>query len=670
MKTMFSKHNFKVPVSYFMVLALALTFLLPNVASVHGLAAEYGVELTTQGSSWDGGFSVNVYVKNTGTKPISDWKIVIDKGDFTLSSIWCANSKASGDTYVVTPNDWAKSIRSGSSVNFGFCGTGKMPSDSLFTVTYIVDGKEYSTGNVGIPSAEPSTKPSIAVSTKPSVIPVPSVAASVKPSVAPSVAISTKPSVIPVPSIAVSEEPSQIPVPSVSPSTAVPSVTPSQTAGEPKSGDDWLHVEGTNICDKYGNKVWLTGANWFGFNCRERMLLDSYHSNIVADIEQVADKGINVVRMPIATDLLYAWSQGIYPESTDTSYNNKDLAGLNSFELFNFMLENFKRVGIKVIVDVHGAETDNMGHNYPVWYKGVITENVFKSSWVWFANHYKNDDTIIGFDLKNEPHTNVGDIKIKAESAIWDDSKDENNWKRVAQETALEILDVHPHALIFVEGVEIYPKDSIWDDDSINTSAWGGRDDYYCTWWGGNLRGVKDYPIDLGKYQSQLVYSPHDYGPIVFNQKWFQGDFETADDAEASQIMYDKCWRDNWAYIMEDGIAPLLIGEWGGITEGTHSLLDLNKKYLRAMRDYIISNKYSLHHTFWCINIDSADTNGLFTRDEGTPFPGSRDLKWNDYKYDNFLLPALWKTADGTFIGLDHEVPLGRYGIALGNTQQ
>ena len=33
---------------------------------------------------------------------------------------------------------------------------------------------------------------------------------------------------------------------------------------------------------------------------------------------------------------------------------------------------------------------------------------------------------------------------------------------------------------------------------------------------GGNFRGVRDYPIDLGKYKSQLVYSPHDYGPLVY----------------------------------------------------------------------------------------------------------------------------------------------------------
>jgi len=196
----------------------------------------------------------------------------------------------------------------------------------------------------------------------------------------------------------------------------------------------------------------------------------------------------------------------------------------------------------------------------------------------------------------------------------------------VAEETALAILEVHPNVLIFVEGVEMYPKDGIWDDETFDTSPWTGNNDYYGNWWGGNLRGVKDYPINLGKYQSQLVYSPHDYGPIVYEQDWFKGDFITANDEQAKRILYEQCWRDNWAYIMEEGISPLLLGEWGGMTEGDHPLLDLNLKYLRCMRDFILENKYKLHHTFWCINIDSADTGGLFTRDEGTPFPGEEIL--------------------------------------------
>jgi len=429
--------------------------------------------------------------------------------------------------------------------------------------------------------------------------------------------------------------------------------------------DDWLHVEGNNIVDKNGKKVWLTGANWFGFNCRERMLLDSYHSDIIADIDMVASKGINVVRIPIATDTLYAWSNGEYPSSTDTFFNNPLVKGLNSYELFNLMLKNFKRVGIKVILDVHSAQTDNQGHTHPLWYKGAITEEVFKEAWVWVADHYKNDDTIIGFDLKNEPHTNVGTMKMKSESAIWDDSNHPNNWKRVAEQTAQAIMKVHPNALILVEGVEMYPQDDVWDQETIDTSPWTGTNDYFGNWWGGNLRGAKKYPINMGANQDQLVYSPHDYGPLVYEQEWFKGEYITASDKEAKKILYEKCWRDNWAYLMESGTSPLLIGEWGGKTEGGDKLLDLNIKYLKSMRDYIVENKYKLHHTFWCINIDSSDTDGLLTRGEGTVFPGGRDLKWNDNKYDNYLLPTLWKNEDGKFQGLDHRIPLGKNGVSL-----
>ena len=132
------------------------------------------------------------------------------------------------------------------------------------------------------------------------------------------------------------------------------------------------------------------------------------------------------------------------------------------------------------------------------------------------------------------------------------------NWKRVAQETALKILNVHPNALIFVEGVEIYPEDHLWDEEQVDTRPWTGiPSNYFGNWWGGNLRGVEKYPIDLGKFQSQLVYSPHDYGPTVYQQPWFKAGY-------TYESLYNDCWRDNWMYIYENKTAPLLIGEWGG----------------------------------------------------------------------------------------------------------
>jgi len=40
----------------------------------------------------------------------------------------------------------------------------------------------------------------------------------------------------------------------------------SSAAAADPNNDDWLHVEGNRIVDMYGNEVWLTGCNWFGFN--------------------------------------------------------------------------------------------------------------------------------------------------------------------------------------------------------------------------------------------------------------------------------------------------------------------------------------------------------------------------------------------------------------------
>ena len=166
------------------------------------------------------------------------------------------------------------------------------------------------------------------------------------------------------------------------------------------------------------------------------------------------------------------------------------------------------------------------------------------------------------------------------------------------------------------------------------------EDDYYFNWWGGNLRGVADYPVDLGKYQNKLVYSPHDYGPTVYEQPWFQGSY-TYD-----SLMKD-CWHDNWFYIHEDNIAPLLIGEWGGF------MTEPNIIWMTYMRELIQKNR--LNHTFWCFNANSGDTGGMVLDDFTT---------WDEEKYA-FVKEVLWNNGE-KFIGLDHAIPLGINGISLG----
>jgi aryl-phospho-beta-D-glucosidase BglC (GH1 family) len=186
-----------------------------------------------------------------------------------------------------------------------------------------------------------------------------------------------------------------------------------------------------------------------------------------------------------------------------------------------------------------------------------------------------------------------------------------------------------------VEGIEIYPKDIKTNGDFKSQN----EKDYYYNWWGGNLRGVADNPIDLGKYQDKLVYSPHDYGPTVYEQPWFEGGYDF------DSLMED-CWRDNWFYIQDDDIAPLLIGEWGGY------MREPNLKWMTYLRQLISENK--INHTFWCFNANSGDTGGLVLDDFQT---------WDTDKYE-FVKEVLWQK-DGKFVGLDHEIPLGSNGISL-----
>lgn len=407
------------------------------------------------------------------------------------------------------------------------------------------------------------------------------------------------------------------------------------------SGDDWLHAEGSRLYDMNGNEVWLTGANWFGFNCTENVLHYLWSGDLCDMVKDIADHGINVLRIPVSTELLYNWMIGdpdpiesVNPNDDpyypfNVALINKDGSVMNSQQVFNVLLEQCKKNGVKVFIDIHSPESNNSGHNYGLWYGKSFTANdgetvevttdVWMETLAWTADYYKNDDTLIGFDLKNEPHSKYGGAPV---DAVWDNSTAENNWKNASEKCANAILEKNPHALIFIEGVEGYNG--------------------HGAWWGGNLRGVADYPVTPETGTSQIVYSPHDYGPIVSDQTWFNKDF-------TEETLLDDYWYDTWAYINDQDIAPLLIGEWGG-----HMDSGDNQKWMELLRDYMIDNH--INHTFWCLNPNSGDTGGLLDSQFG---------EWDKDKYELFEL-SLWQTLDsGKYIGLDHKTALGANGLSL-----
>ena len=472
-------------------------------------------------------------------------------------------------------------------------------------------------------------------------------------------------------------------------------VTNVNAAAVDDCNDDWLTARGSRLYDMNGNEVWLTGANWFGMNCTENVPHGLYARDVDDMLQSVADHGINIIRFPISTELLLSWMNGdpLPVSSIQASYNpptdvinedgtvtpagkygniNKDFVQSdgktekNSMEIFDVIMQKCKKYGIKALVDVHSPASHNSGHNYALWYyeptaddcDGMATghfskEKITWDDWVdsitWLAEKYKNDDTIIAYDLKNEPHGKrmFDGTTCPSNMAKWDNSTDKNNWKYSAEECAKSILKVNPHALILVEGIEQSPmtdRGVTWDDpDKYNPKP--GEEKWYGAWWGGNLRGVKDLPV-LPE-SNQIVYSPHDYGPSVYAQRWFYNDDNTPKNF-TTETLLDEYWRDTWAYINEDDIAPLLIGEWGGHMDGAE-----NQKWMGLLRDYMIN--HHINHTFWCLNPNSGDTGGLLD----TQFQN-----WDAKKYGLFE-EALWQTDSGKYIGLDHKTPLGQNGLSL-----
>ncbi|MNI38010.1 Endoglucanase E1 precursor [compost metagenome] len=137
---------------------------------------------------------------------------------------------------------------------------------------------------------------------------------------------------------------------------------------------------------------------------------------------------------------------------------------------------------------------------------------------------------------------------------------------------------------------------------------------------------MRNYPVVLN-VPNQLVYSPHDYGPGVATQTWFS-------DASFPSNM-PALWDATWGYISKEGIAPLIVGEFGGRSVDTSSE---EGKWQNALVDYIGAN--NLYWTYWTLNPNSGDTGGLLLDDW---------VSWNAPK--QLMLDRIMQTVTFTPIG-------------------
>ena len=334
----------------------------------------------------------------------------------------------------------------------------------------------------------------------------------------------------------------------------------------------------------------ITGLNWNGMESVDYVpggLGDRKWQEI---LDLVASLGYNTIRMPFTNEAL---EPGRRINNVDFTLN-PDLRGRTPLEALDLLIAGARERGLKVILDRHRTTPNSQT---PLWYDDQVPEHRWIVDWRMLAARYAGNDTVIGVDLSNEPRG----------PATWGTGDPATDWRSAAERAGDAVLEVNPYLLIFVEGVENH------------------GDDHY--WWGGNLVGVRTDPVRL-RVPGRVVYSPHDYGPNISNQSWFQDPLFPGNLPEV--------WDHHWGYVHREGIAPVVLGELGGRSVGD----DREGQWQKVLLAYL--RRYEIGAIIWSLN-PNWDTGGVLGPDWETVEVAKQEA------YRQILAPPLDVGTAGVF---------------------
>ncbi len=336
-----------------------------------------------------------------------------------------------------------------------------------------------------------------------------------------------------------------------------------------------LSTSGNQILDANGDAVEIRAVNWFGLETDIETPHGLWARNWQDMLEQIRDTGFNTIRLPFSAQVVL---DGGTPGGIDFGLN-PDLQGLSGLQIMDKVVEYAGDLGLKVLLDHHRSEAGNSANSNGLWYDGRYNEDDWIEVWTTLAQRYADQDNIIGADIHNEPHG----------AATWGDDS-ATDWAAAAERAGNAIHQVNADWLIVVEGIGSYQGDNYW--------------------WGGNLQGVADRPVVL-EQDNKLVYSPHDYPASVFAQPWF---FDGSD--------LEQVFDEHWGYIYREGIAPILLGEFGSKLE-----TDVDRDWAEAIVSYlggdfdndgqsdIAPGQSGMSWSWWSWNPNSGDTGGILEDD-------------------------------------------------------
>jgi len=350
-------------------------------------------------------------------------------------------------------------------------------------------------------------------------------------------------------------------------------------------GAGYWHTSGNQILDSNNQVVRIAGVNWYGFETVDFVPHGIYSQDYKSILNSMKSNGYNVIRLPFSNQMI---ETGPVPTNIDyTNGKNSDLRGLTAVQIMDKIVAHAGSIGLRVILDNHRSDAGNSAQGNGLWYTSAYPESAWINDWVGLASRYLNNTTVIGVDLRNEPHN------ANSGGSCWGCGEPARDWRLAAQRAGNAVLTVNPQLLVFVEGTDCFNGD--------------------CYWWGGNLLGVAQFPVQLN-VANRLVYSAHDYGPVEFQQRWFTG--------STTPASLNGIFNKYWGYIAANNTAPVWVGEFGttnNAAEVQNTANGSQGQWFTAMVDFLKANP-NLSWTYWAYN--GEDRYGILTAGYG-PTPAS-----------------------------------------------
>jgi endoglucanase len=358
-------------------------------------------------------------------------------------------------------------------------------------------------------------------------------------------------------------------------------------------GTGYWHTSGSEIVDANGDTVRIAGINWYGFETSNHLINGLWAQDYKTVLNTIKSLGYNVIRMPFSNEMVETNPvPSNYTTYAGNTPANTALVGQTSLQDMDTIIAYAGSIGLRVILDNHRSEAGNSNEANGLWYTSAYPQANWIADWKTMATRYSastftfnGNPTVIGVDLRNEPHliSNgaytgacwTGDTETNGSYTGCPASLTAQNWPVAATAAGNAVLAINPKLLVIVEG-----------DDCYNGS---------CDWQGGNLAGVATNPVTLS-VANQLVYSPHDYGPNLYQQPWFTSSTTTAS--------LDAIWNKYWGYISTAGTAPVWLGEFG--TDNTSTDIESSTagsqgQWFQSLVGYL-QNNHSINWTYWALD--------------------------------------------------------------------